>query len=75
MNVGQGTAQSAEARGFAAMAREVGNQNNAPGFELHGANRVAANHIVHAPPGAARDHVAEARGLFHAANNGIAGRK
>lgn len=64
-----GTEKSAEARGFAARARDVGAANKAPGFEVGGANRVAANGIVHAPIGQARNHVGTAHDLHGRAGN------
>jgi hypothetical protein len=63
----QGTPNSIEARGLTARAREVGNNNNAPGFQRGGEHRVAANHIVHAPVGEARNYLTEAKELHSAA--------
>jgi len=57
------TQKSVEARGFAARARDVGYANNAPGFQKGGENRVAANQIVHAPIGEARNHHGTAQDL------------
>jgi len=62
-----GTEKSAEARGFAARARDVGMANNAPGFEKGGAARQNANAIVHAPVGDARNHVGTAHELHNRA--------
>lgn len=64
-----GTQKSVEARGFAARARDVGVANNVAGFEkgtrthAGGPDRVAANHIVHAPIGEARNHLGTAQDL------------
>jgi hypothetical protein len=60
-----GSQKSVAARGMAAAAREHGNANNAPGFALHGANRQAANGIVHAPAGEARNHVNTAAQVYN----------
>lgn len=64
-----GSQRSDAARGMAAGAREHGKANGVPGFEKGGANRQAANRIVHAPPGQARNHVAAAAQLRHEARN------
>lgn len=55
---------SIAARGHAAAARETGVVNGVEGFERGGPHRQAANHIVHAEPGHARDHKKEAADLF-----------
>lgn len=68
-NLSGGSQQSVAARGMAAAAREQGNANGAAGFERGGANRQAANHIVHAPVGEARNHVNTAAQLHRDARN------
>jgi hypothetical protein len=54
---------------MAAAGREYGNANNAAGFERGGANRQAANGIVHAPAGEARNHVNTAAQVYNNAKN------
>jgi len=64
-----GSQRSVAARGMAAAGREYGNANNAAGFERGGANRQAANGIVHAPAGEARNHVNTAAQVYNNAKN------
>jgi hypothetical protein len=52
-----GSQRSVVAAGMAARGREQGAANNVAGFEKGGADRRAANGVVHAPPGEARNHV------------------
>jgi len=64
----EGTGKSAQARGFAALARDTGYQNNVSGFQRGGEYRQQANAIVHAPLGEARNHLGAAQQLHHRAN-------
>lgn len=63
----EGTGKSAQARGYAALARDTGYQNNVSGFQRGGEQRQQANAIVHAPIGEARNHLGTAHQLHNQA--------
>lgn len=64
-----GSKMSVIADGLAGRGRQAGAERGVAGFEYGGSDRRAANGIVHAPDGSARNHINSAAELHKAAKN------